>query len=925
MTHRIRAQIIFPIFILLFLGGFVFWAFLNQQGHIASHVEHMQKNVLGHFHEEVQRDVALMQGALASLSRHPALQEAFLAGDAERLLALANPIYQELNQTSHITHFYFTALNRVNFLRIHSPNRHGDRIDRFTTLEAQRTGKSAFGLEMGPLGTFTLRVVLPWRRNGELIGYLELGEEIDHLLDHIRTVQDVGIQVFIDKAHLDQKQWSATMDRMGRANDWAQYGDHVQISQTQKGTNTRIAELLAGFDPDAGVVFHDISFGDGHETRVGLFPLQDARKRVVGLFFIHLSMSQHGLGVFLDFVWMISAPVLVAGAALIYLVYSVMRSREQIRHQLKWRQDFLNALPIPVYYTDRESRFLECNTAFEKLLNISRKELIGKSAGEVFPSGKQGSALGQSWVGSELPAIFETTLPGPWGEARHLVFHKDRLRAVDGGSSGVIGAILDITSQVETDRALLKAKEQAESANQAKTAFLANVSHEIRSPLNAIVGFAQILFDNRDEIPTRYQHYLENIRISGDNLAEIINNVLDLAKIEAGKEVVEKEAIEIRLLVQSLHHINKVRAGEKGVVLTYDVAPEIPRLILSDRTKVNQILMNLVVNAIKFTPSGGSVAIRVAVAEEWLVFRVADEGVGIPPDKLTTIFEPFEQVQDIHNTQQKGTGLGLSIVKSLTGLLGGTVEVESEPGRGTLFTVGLPLEEVDEPAREGREQNWHHYTFPSDLHLLLVDDNPLNREMLQTVLERVGLQVTCAENGALGVARARELVPDMILMDFHMPVMDGLTATGKIRSDPQLARIPIIGVSADALVGRKEECLAGGMNEFLTKPVDLEALLPILARYLARGERADDGALSGEVREMPGRIQREVRAGLQEIAALPLYESGRIVGVCDRLLGRCQGYHSPFLGALQEIREAVFSRNSKKIPEILAGIADRDP
>ncbi|MBF0126857.1 MAG: response regulator [Magnetococcales bacterium] len=489
--------------------------------------------------------------------------------------------------------------------------------------------------------------------------------------------------------------------------------------------------------------------------------------------------------------------------------------------------------------------------------------------------------------------------------------------------AAVANTLAGLIERKQVEAALHKAKDEAESANRAKTAFLANVSHEIRTPLNAIVGFSRILLKHQSQISPRFLRYLENIRVSGDNLTEIISNVLDLAKIEAGKIELDQENIDIQLLVQSLYQISKDRAAEKGVLVNYSIDPELPRMVHSDRTRINQILMNLVANAIKFTSRGEEVVIRARREGRSMVFEVEDHGIGIPQDRLNAIFEPFEQADSSTTRRHGGTGLGLSIVRSLTTILEGSVSVESREGEGSRFTVRLPLNEVAQPSGHDQASNWRNYRFAASSRLLMVEDNAMNREMLLAVLEEVGLTATVAEDGRSGLEMAQRLRPDIILMDLHMPIMDGLTATRRLKENPDTARIPVIGLSADAFVERENEAREAGIDAFLTKPVDLARLIPILAGYLGhQRDHGGEGTAEEGRPEMPEEVWFEMRQGLAEIASLPIFESGRIVGLCDALEARCAPYASPYGEILGRIRDAVFSRNSKRIPEIIQPVLD---
>ncbi|MBF0439935.1 MAG: response regulator, partial [Magnetococcales bacterium] len=408
-----------------------------------------------------------------------------------------------------------------------------------------------------------------------------------------------------------------------------------------------------------------------------------------------------------------------------------------------------------------------------------------------------------------------------------------------------------------------------------------------------------------------------NIRVSGDNLTEIISNVLDLAKIEAGKVELDKEDIDISLLVQSLYQVAKDRAAEKGVMIFYTIDPELPRHVHSDRTRINQILMNLVANAIKFTSRGQEIRIHARREGKDMVFVVEDQGVGIPQDRLQAIFEPFEQADGSTTRCHGGTGLGLSIVKSLTEILDGRVGVESQEGVGSRFTVWLPLQQAVLSKGLNETSNWRSYRFDPMARVLMVEDNAMNREMLQAVLDEVGLTAVVAENGLQGVELATKLHPEVILMDLHMPVMDGLTATRKLKENPETAMIPVIGLTADAFVEREKEAREAGIDNFLTKPVDLSKLIPILAMHLSHQRGDGSTPFVSERPPMPDEIVLRIRVGLQEIAALPIFESGKIIALCDTLEKICHSYDSPYETILSQIRDAVFSRNAKRIPEII--------
>jgi PAS domain S-box-containing protein len=391
-----------------------------------------------------------------------------------------------------------------------------------------------------------------------------------------------------------------------------------------------------------------------------------------------------------------------------------------------------------------------------------------------------------------------------------------------------VAFVLDLTErkQAEAER---EARQAAEAANRAKSTFLANMSHELRTPLNGILGYAQVL--ERDPmLGERQLAGISVIRKSGDHLLTLINDILDLAKIEAGK--IELNPVDIPLIrfVQTISEIVGVKAAQKGLEFLCDTEPGLPPSVRADEKRLRQVLLNLLSNAVKFTDSG-RVTLRVRfVPPDRLAFEVRDTGIGIAADQLKSIFEPFEQVGD-RQRRVGGTGLGLTISRQYVRLMGGEIEVESEPGRGSVFRFEVAAEPVQAATAVAGGVTVTGYAGPRRK-VLVVDDIADNRAMVRDLLTPLGFEVIDVANGREGVETVQRLRPDLILMDIVMPELDGLAATRLLRQLEAFRDVPIIAMSASVSASDSEQSLAAGMNAFLSKPLDVDKLLERMACLL---------------------------------------------------------------------------------------------
>ncbi|MBL8815465.1 MAG: response regulator [Planctomyces sp.] len=472
--------------------------------------------------------------------------------------------------------------------------------------------------------------------------------------------------------------------------------------------------------------------------------------------------------------------------------------------------------------------------------------------------GRKAASLGFSRRGTDSKAPWRDTLETQTavsgvimdfvnlrGEQRIFKVSCSPLIGNGGSLRGVMVSFDDVTVLEQNKVELRDAKEEAEAANRAKSDFLANMSHEIRNPMNAIVGFTDILRRGLEDSDATRIEYLNTIHSSGTHLVELINDILDLSKIEAGKLELEIRSCNPWQILSEVINVMKMKAEQQSLTLAGRVIGQIPETIQADPTRLRQILMNLIGNAIKFTAEG-SVQITVSCQEcderSLIRFDVTDTGIGMTPEQCGKMFRQFVQADSSVTRRFGGTGLGLAISKRLTEAMGGAIGVNSQPGVGSCFhfTVEtgdltnvkmLSMDDFHELRKQATQTpKEHSRIWFRPARILVTDDTPANRQLVGLVLRKAGLTVDEAENGAVAVEMATNGQYELLLMDMQMPVMDGFTATSRLRSSG--LQSPIIAFTANVMEQDRQRCLAAGCSGFLTKPINIDALLTTLAEWL---------------------------------------------------------------------------------------------
>jgi PAS domain S-box-containing protein len=429
----------------------------------------------------------------------------------------------------------------------------------------------------------------------------------------------------------------------------------------------------------------------------------------------------------------------------------------------------------------------------------------------------------------DRPYLVEYRLLHADGSIRWLWENGTGVRNDAGEATWLDGVILDITERREMEEALREAKDRAEQAAAARASFVANMSHEIRTPMNAILGFTDVLLDG--QLNTEQRRHLDTIRGAGRSLLRLLNEILDTAKLEKGAVELEQNDYNLLSLIDELSSTLAANARAKGLHVDIHYDPELPTCLRGDELRIRQVLTNLLDNAIKFTASG-SVALNTGLQDGQLHFAVRDTGIGIAPDRLAAIFEPFTQADASMTRRFGGTGLGTTICKQLVELMGGRIWAESVPGEGTTFHVLLPLVLARFAPQQPRARA---AAVLPPLHVLVADDVPQNLELLQHLLARRGHTMRAVSDGAAVVDLAGRERFDLVLMDFQMPTLDGLSATRRIREQEAAAgrpRVPIIAMTASVLAEHRRASAEAGMDGFASKPVDWYALSHEIARVL---------------------------------------------------------------------------------------------
>jgi signal transduction histidine kinase/CheY-like chemotaxis protein/HPt (histidine-containing phosphotransfer) domain-containing protein len=557
----------------------------------------------------------------------------------------------------------------------------------------------------------------------------------------------------------------------------------------------------------------------------------------------------------------ISAAFAALVAALAAALILALRQRERTEAERgRWRQMLENALDSMTdgfVMWDANDRLVACNARYKDFYKVSAPFIEpGNHFDDIMREGFHRGQYPQA--GDDVDAFLEDMRRWHRGDNRPM----ERLlpdgrwvliteRATPGG--GTVGIRTDITEMKRAMEDLAAARDAAAAAGEAKSQFLARMSHELRTPLNGVLGFAQVLL-NDDRLAPDQREHVRTLHDAARHLLELVNGLLDLSKIAAGRLELQPVPTELKPLLERSAALLAPEVSRKAQRFELELAPGTPDALLVDPTRLRQLLLNLLANAVKFTPPAGIVTLSVKpLADgEGIRLDVTDTGPGIPPEQRHLLFQDFVQLATpgaASAESSSGTGLGLSIAAQLAGLMGGSIGCDSEPGQGATFWVELPLPSTEPPSRSAEPDPAQAAQQPPEavrpLQVLVVDDVPANRLVARAMLTSAGHHVTCVEDGAVALAVVQQERFDLVLMDLQMPIMDGLEATRRIRAlPPPHNQVPIVAVTASAMAEQVSACRKAGMDGHLAKPIDREMMLRTVAQFARGGSPAPAGEAS---------------------------------------------------------------------------------
>ncbi|MGK0289985.1 MAG: PAS domain S-box-containing protein, partial [bacterium] len=586
--------------------------------------------------------------------------------------------------------------------------------------------------------------------------------------------------------------------------------------------------------------------------------------------------------------------------------------------------DSINLMEVGFIKTNNNSITIDLNHAMAKILGRRREEALGAKIFDFLD--EENAQIARDEIQKRYqgkPSSYEVAFLRKDKTLLNCLVYATPIFDHQGVKVGTFAIIANIAEQRDIEKQLTIERDKAEEASNAKSQFLTNISREIRTPLNSVLGFSQVLQREvrKVSVPDHFHTYLSNIQASGEHLLELINNILELSSLETGKSMIIEENLNFNVLVKSLFQVNQSQAVQKNIDFQFSILPSTPNVICSDRKKINQIIMNIMASSLTFTRKGQKVFIEFGSDDKNIIVKCRNSGLRTSVNQIRRILNSLETGDSRISKRCSSAGLKLAVTQKMIKLLGGNLKFEKneEKDGGMITTISIPFNKELEYENLEEEVDTDIANFAKDSRILLVEDNLITRKLMNVLFKNLGLMLQYAENGMTAIRKVFENTPELILMDMHLPDMDGIEITKLIRENVAFRKIPIVAFSADAFEEQQTRAFQAGVSEYLLKPIDIRLLLPILLKYLRQDESEEkiQHIENKDVLTLPKHLTKIIIKEFQELSTIPHFFTGKISRQIRKMKILIDGYDSHYHEILDDLEDASFTKEHEKTISIL--------